>query len=798
MRKIKNLVIGGIENKIFNLVLLTVILVAAVYSVVIVYQTNNLRDLVEKTNKEQKDSITEISDNTMYQVVANNLVTDTRLKATIADDRFREAKSNVLMLGEYAAHLFDEPESVKPQKVSRPDASKDGQVTVQLMSEDGVTLTDPDLSARIGLIANMSDMLEAIFKNTDLSSSFVGLPEGVFLIADDREADKFDENGKLKSIPVTQRPWYTGAVETGGLYFTDVEEDAFTGDIGIVCSLPVYHDGKLVAVVGADLFLDDLKDAVDLSDQYGGFECVINQDGHVLFSPVSEGSFQVHVSRESVDLRQSENKELAAFVGDSLQQSTDITEIEADGTKYYMAGAPLPTVGWTLISAVSKEIAMSPTAMMEEKYDSILNNAVSSYNHENRQGLTTLIVLVIAVLFISIMFALILSKRIVKPLNTISKNIERLSVTKEQFRMEDVYRTGDEIEVLAKKFASLSSRANHYVNQIQKVTAEKERIKLELGMANAIQASQLPHLFPAFPERKEFDIYASMTPAKEVGGDFYDFFLVDDDHIALVMADVAGKGIPAALFMMISKILIRNRVQNGERPGEALRNVNNQLMEGNEAELFVTVWLAIVEISTGKGVEVNAGHEHPVLRRSEGEFELIKYRHSLAVAAMENAPFREREFMLYPGDTVFVYTDGVAEAANEKNELYGTERMLSILNQRPDAEPEEVLRHVMQGINTFVDGAEQFDDITMLCFKYIGPVQEDGATDIVDRDADASAADDNEKNRQESKEREGTDQESETRESKDRESEVRESEDGEGTVLKNEVRDSKAQDSESV
>ena len=190
------------------------------------------------------------------------------------------------------------------------------------------------------------------------------------------------------------------------------------------------------------------------------------------------------------------------------------------------------------------------------------------------------------------------------------------------------------------------------------------------------------------------------------------------------MADVSGKGVPAALFMMVSKILIRNRVQNGEGPGEALRNVNNQLMEGNEVEFFVTVWLAVVEISTGRGVVVNAGHEHPVLRRSDGKFELIKYRHSLAVAAMEDVRFKEREFQLYPGDTVFVYTDGVAEASNSKNELYGTDRMLSILNQNLDADPEEVLRGVMRGINDFVDGAEQFDDITMLCFRYNGPVNE--------------------------------------------------------------------------
>ena len=722
MKKIKNLVIGGIENKIFNLVLVTTILIVAVYTVVISYQAKNLHNLVAETNAKQKETIAGISESTMDSVVTNTLTNDTLMKATIADNVFQEVANNVRIMGDYAQVLFEKPDSVSPGNAARPDASMDGKVSVQLLSAEGVDLSDPDLSAKLGLISNMSGVLETLYNHSSLDSCFIGLPDGVFLIADDRAGDKFNEDGSLKTIPVTQRPWYTGAVEKRDLYYTDVETDAFNGQIGIVCSLPVYHDGKLVAVVGADLFLDSLQEAVDASDQYGGFICIVNEQGHVIFSPRKEGLFQVHLSSESEDLRTSGGEDLAAFVNDSMKELTPVRIVEAEGSQYYMSGAPMSSIGWTIINSVSKEETDKPTAMLEDQYDSILNEAVVSYNNEISQAKRMILILLIVVVFLSILSALILSKRIVKPLNKMTKTMENLSATREQFRMEDTYRTGDEIEVLAEKFASLSARTIHYVGQVKKVTAEKERIKSELGMATAIQASQLPHLFPAFPDRKEFDIYATMTPAKEVGGDFYDFFLVDDDHIGLVMADVSGKGVPAALFMMVSKILIRNRVQNGERPGEALRNVNNQLMEGNEAELFVTVWLAVVEISTGKGVEVNAGHEHPVLRRSDGDFELIKYRHSLAVAVMEDVRFKEREFQLYPGDTVFVYTDGVAEASNANNELYGTDRMLSILNENPDAEPEEVLRGVMRGINTFMDGAEQFDDITMLCFRYNGPV----------------------------------------------------------------------------
>ena len=259
----------------------------------------------------------------------------------------------------------------------------------------------------------------------------------------------------------------------------------------------------------------------------------------------------------------------------------------------------------------------------------------------------------------------------------------------------------------------------------QKAETEKtERLATELNLASDIQTNVLPNIFPVYPERKEFSLYASMTPAKEVGGDFYDFFFIDDDHLALVMADVSGKGIPAALFMMVARTLIKNRTMLGGSPADIIYDVNNQLIEGNAAELFVTVWLGIFEISTGKGVAANAGHEHPVIYRNGDEFSLIVYKHSPVVGAMEGVKYSEHQFKLEPGDTIFVYTDGVAEAMNKDKELFGTDRMLEALNKDPDAIPEKILDNVMTGINDFVQGAEQFDDITMLSLKYYGPNKE--------------------------------------------------------------------------
>lgn len=273
---------------------------------------------------------------------------------------------------------------------------------------------------------------------------------------------------------------------------------------------------------------------------------------------------------------------------------------------------------------------------------------------------------------------------------------------------------------LAKAFGEMAVNIENYVDRIMKITAENERIGAELNVATQIQEDMLPRIFPPFPDKNEFELYASMDPAKEVGGDFYDFFLIDENHLALIIADVSGKGVPAALFMVIAKTLIKNRAQMGGSPSEILRDVNEQLCEGNEAELFVTVWLAILEISTGKGIASNAGHEYPAVRRADGKYELIKNRHSPAVAVMEGIRFREYPFELHKGDSLFVYTDGVTEATNAENTLFGTERLLNALNKNPAAAPEELLRNVREEIDIFVEDAPQFDDITMLGLFYSG------------------------------------------------------------------------------
>lgn len=343
---------------------------------------------------------------------------------------------------------------------------------------------------------------------------------------------------------------------------------------------------------------------------------------------------------------------------------------------------------------------------------------------EIRQFYILFLLVSLGIVVVSALFYYFYIRRIlIKPIHMLDEDTQHLvsQNMKTLGTFRNRVRTGDELQWLGESFEHMTRELEAYIKNLAAVTAEKERIGAELHVATQIQADMLPRIFPAFPDRREIDLYAFMEPAKEVGGDFYDYFLVDDDHLAMVMADVSGKGVPAALFMVIAKTLIKNRAQMGGRPAEILHDVNNQLCEGNDSNLFVTVWLGILELSTGKGVAANAGHEHPVLRRKNGKYELVVYRHSLAVAIMAGMRFGEHEFQLYPGDRLFVYTDGVPEATNEKDEFYGTDRMLAALNAWPDAGPKNMLENTRNDIRQFIGQAPQFDDITMLMLDYKGP-----------------------------------------------------------------------------
>lgn len=330
--------------------------------------------------------------------------------------------------------------------------------------------------------------------------------------------------------------------------------------------------------------------------------------------------------------------------------------------------------------------------------------------------------LIILLILVIIGQSIYLHRVILRPVKQIVNEASRFASdnTANEKKLEDKIKTHDEITLLASSIDQMEERIIQYVDDLTKVTAEKERINTELSLAAHIQADMLPNHFPAFPDHAEFDIYAAMEPAKEVGGDFYDFFLVDDDHLCMVMADVSGKGIPAALFMMSSKIILSNNAMSGKTPAQILTDTNASICANNREEMFVTVWLGILELSTGKLTAVNAGHEYPVLMQPDGKFELYKDKHGFVLGGMSGMKYREYEMQLLPGSKLFLYTDGLPEATDKSQEQFGTDRMLAALNEVCSAAPDEILKNVRRSVNDFVREAEQFDDLTMLCIEYKG------------------------------------------------------------------------------
>lgn len=513
--------------------------------------------------------------------------------------------------------------------------------------------------------------------------------------------------------------WYQEASKLGEgeVYFTDPVLDGSGRGVALICAMPVYVDGKLIGVAGSGGLIDNIRELVQ-STTIGnsGYAFLINNKNMNIIANANKDA-ESEINKFGENLLDTDNESLKAVLTKIGGRGTGVEQVSLDGKECYLAYCPLKTVSWSMVTVIGLDDSSitNPINSLRTNINDITKNTNNDMNAKILliAGIFLLIVLaaVTLVIFLSNKFA----GRLVQPIYTLTDGAGRISGGDLDFHIE--VDSNDETALLGEAFNKMTSSLKEYIKNLSSVTAEKERIGAELHVATQIQASMLPCIFPAFPDRQEFDVYASMTPAKEVGGDFYDFFLTDDDHLALVIADVSGKGVPAALFMVIAKTLLKNQAQTGKSPKEVLEIVNNQLCENNEASLFVTVWFGIYEISTGKLTAANAGHEYPAIRKKDGAFELYKDKHGFVLAGMENASYREYELTLSKGDTLFVYTDGVAEATDGNNVLYGTERMLLALNKKADAAPAELLDNVKKDIDAFVKDAPQFDDITMLALK---------------------------------------------------------------------------------
>ena len=715
---------GGLRFKILRLCVFLVVFAVSVFAIIVVLQLRSLFRSSEKAGAKSADLIKEVSSRYVRNSVEQRLLTNAGYAAELIDGQFWTFAHDYDLLAAQVEDVFRHPKQYKETPVFRPDRKNDGQYTLQLILSDPKRDPDPETYSMLRRLANLEPMMEEIIRGNRgiLVDCYIALPDGSLLTLDAYSAAKFDEDGKLLPFDGRSRPWYKNAVKEGDISYTLTRHSYFSNVPEMVFGVPVYVNGRLVAVLEGCCLLSELQEGVQsFAGEEGEIPVLIGSDGLILYSPIQSGDLAMNeeLTARVQDIR---DEKLKTLVNHALDGEDGFSKIDLNGKSYFVAYKPIESIGGTAMIFIPKRAAQRLSNALVKETNKITEGMLAEYAKSFRMSTILSLLVVILLIANAVLSATIFSGKLLKPITVMTNRVKELTAGDSfVFEMDDAYRTGDEIEVLAETFGELSERTRGYIKEIMEVTAEKERIGAELNVATRIQADMLPGNFPLFPDRTEFDLYASMTPAKEVGGDFYDVFFVDYDHLCVVMGDVSGKGVPAALFMVISKTMLKNRAQMGGRPSEILFDVNNSLCEGNKEMMFVTAWMGILSLSTGEMAMANAGHEYPVVRRKEKEYEEYQDEHGFVLGGMRNMKYTDTMLSLAAGDEVFVYTDGLPEATDAQGKRFETKRMLEALNTHQGDSPETLLRHVAEDVKRFVGDAPRFDDLTMLAFCYNGP-----------------------------------------------------------------------------
>ena len=594
---------------------------------------------------------------------------------------------------DFIEYVYAHEDEFSPRSIPTPDEVPDAAVgnVLHWLPFEKEEANDPAIVAEANVLAAVESEFQAIMDTSEMVIS-------LYIATNTHVNIGFDASVMSKRDIGAYNPqtagakWYKNALKTGEIYISDTYDDTFGRGLTITVAAPFRVDGQLRGVVAGDVIIQNINEL--MTDMDTGYE-----DGYAML--FTKSGLPICAPGLQKDTQAASLLGGAKNVQSIVLENTGILETAIRGQDVFVFFQTVEGTNWVLTLVIPSESVMAP-----------VQDTIKMVNRVNLIiGAVTILIILAAVAAVSR-----LCRSLTSPLVELSSDVEKIGEGDLDYTSN--IHTGDEIEALSHSFQSMTVSLKTYIENITAITAEKERIGAELDVAAHIQSSMLPCIFPAFPDRKEIDIYATMNPAKEVGGDFYDFFMVDERHVAIVMADVSGKGVPAALFMVIGKTLIKDHTQAGTTPGEVFSTVNNMLCEANSEGLFITAFMGVLDMVTGEFVYVNAGHEMPFICKKGETFKPYKIKPGFVLAGMEDMRYRSGSLTLEPGDKILQYTDGVTEATNAHNELYGMERLENFLATVSDKQPADILPALKADIDGFVGEAPQFDDITMLCLEY--------------------------------------------------------------------------------
>ena len=591
------------------------------------------------------------------------------------------------------------------------------------------------LSQEIGLVSNIADVLEntASFYNGYQFGFTVASKKGYMISVEMEPGGKgyvnFTEKFLTGFVP-QERPWFKSAEKAGATGVSAVYM-GYRGMPEIAYTVPYWdarHEFAGVACLafGLPKLYEDIA-AKSLKEDWISF--ALDPHGVIIFSSEKEGPLMV--SDDLSDFRESSEVDLAREAVHMVEGESNVSLVTMGEESYYLAYAPMPSVGWSLGLLVRVDDVVAPAQSAREqilaRYDQFTDSMGAFFSEKLRE---------MAVLFLVVLGGLCLGSRkaadwFVHPILALTDGVREIAKGNLDKKLD--IKTGDEIEILADSVNHMTKELKEYMSNLSRVTADKERIATELNLARGIQEGMLPNIFPKFSGNPHYDLFATMNAAKEVGGDFYDFYVLDEEHLLVTIGDVSGKGVPAALFMVISKTMLKNDATSAALSGTASMNwaeivarANRQLCENNEEMMFVTVFFGVLNIRTGVFTYVNAGHNAPLIGRVRGDHTDWEYirdeKKSQLMGIMENAEYEEKHLTLAPGDMLFFYTDGVTEAMDGEGRLYSEERLQETLRREgtPTVAMKELLTEIQKDIDAHAKGADQSDDITMVGVKFKG------------------------------------------------------------------------------
>ena len=693
----------SIRHKITKSFLLVGIVSLGVSVTIMLLMLFNMHGLLEEAGKISGETAANVSSNILIERAIQDTQELLSAKAELIEFHLDESIQLLNRISSYLAILYNREGEFYPVYIPNFHEVEQGLRSAHWFVQEGLlesphyderdldTLGLREESYLLGVVLPfISSLME---QRTDISSVFIQTVTGLNVHYDDQAYEK----AHYLHMPILQeREWYVKVRDEKTRFISDTYEDAFGRGLCITVAYPVFNqEGQFVAAVGFDFLIEAFSHTINqMVVGSSGYAMLIGHD-HIIAAP-------------GIEL--SEDRSLPDFWAYITDDTSGYILANVSGEDYYILWNRIYISDWTVVYVLPTSSIFDLATAMKLEINTMTNQVIADTNRDFIILITLmsgLLILILAAVFVSVD---ILAKRISNPIVRLSNDAKRIGMGDED--RELISHTGDEIEDLASTF-------NQMVRDIKRITGDKERISTELELAKRIQNSLLPRTFSAVADRGDLELYASMLPCTEVGGDFYDFFFINEETFAFVMADVSGSGVPASLFMVITRTLIRNNAMNGLPPCEVFVNVNRILCEHNMESIFVTAFMGYLDLPTGELTYVNAGHNPPLLRR-DGFFAWLKINPGFILAGDDMMTYRQSTITLSKDEMILLYTDGITEAMNPEYELYGEERFFELLNEEPLLKPKDLIHKVIRQVEQYAGGSNQADDITIMAIQYIG------------------------------------------------------------------------------